>query len=462
MAFTSLQFIGMFFILAGVYFFSNAMARKVILVVANSLFYLSFGKELWIYLLLIVIISYISARKFDKNTQKLTYSILIPILGLIIFKYLSFIMSLLGSHSTFRLIAPVGISFFTFKVISYLVDVYKGKIEAVTSFADYFIYVTFFPQIAAGPIERADHFIPQLDQLGKKLSYDELKSGLLQFTLGSFEKVVIADRLAVIANNVYGNVMNFEGIYVWVAIIAYSFQIYCDFDAYSNMAIGLAKMLGFNTKPNFNVPYFAVNLSQFWRRWHISLSTWFRDYVYIPLGGNRHNHIFNIMVVSLLSGIWHGAAWSFIIWGCLHGIGQIIAGLYHKKITSKINIHNNFTKFLSVIFTFLIVSLLWVFFRVSDMNEIVYIFTHLSVSNITLFDSTLIGMSSFDFMIALVLVIIVIVTDIFRYNGDAVLKFNQLHIGVRWFFYFILIMGFILFAMYGPGYNPTDFIYIQF
>lgn len=462
MAFTSLQFIGLFFILACIYFFSNAVLRKVILVIANSLFYLSFGKDLWIYLLMLTVISYFSAQKFDGNKKKLIVTILIPLLGLIVFKYLTFIMSLVEINNSLKLIAPIGISFFTFKIISYLIDVYKGKIDAVTDFVDYFIYVTFFPQITSGPIERADHFIPQLDHLDRKLSYNELKSGLFQFVLGCFEKVVIADRLGVIVNHVFGNVMNFEGIYLWIALFVYSFQIYCDFDAYSNMAIGLGKMLGFNTNPNFDAPYFATNLSNFWRRWHISLSSWFKDYVYIPLGGNRHNYAFNIMVISLLSGVWHGASWNYVLWGFGHGVAQVLAKVFHKEISAKIKYHNIFTKYLSVGVTFLTVSLLWIFFRVTDINEIIYIFNHLLVNNIMLFEVASLGISNLEFVVALILIGIVILTDYFRYNGDVIAKFNNLHFLTRWTFYTVLILAFILFAMYGPGYNPTDFIYIQF
>lgn len=246
---------------------------------------------------------------------------------LFFFKYFDFVISNINSilytlnieifEPAFDVILPVGISFYIFQAIGYIIDVYRGEIRAEKNFFKYALFVSFFPQLVAGPIERSKNLLHQID-VPQKFSFERMREGLLVMLWGYFLKIVIADRIAIFVDKVYGNYMLYEGIYLSVASILFAFQIYCDFAGYSIIAIGVAKILGFQLMENFNAPYLAQSVSDFWRRWHISLSSWFRDYVYIPLGGNRRGkgkRYVNLLVVFIISGLWHGANWNFVVWG---------------------------------------------------------------------------------------------------------------------------------------------------
>ena len=281
-----------------------------------------------------------------------------------------------------------------------------------------------------------------------------------------FEKIIIASKFAIIANEIIDNINNYAGIYVLLGILAYSFQIYTDFDAYSNIAIGLAKMLGINICRNFNVPYLSRNLSEFWRRWHISLSSWFRDYVYIPLGGNRKHQYLNILIVFILSGIWHGNTLNFVLWGSLHGLGQIINRIYHNYISKKLNIRNRLIKIItnsvSIAITFSVVCLLWVFFRCNDFNQSMLVFHNLINFNGYTIDHNLMGLNNYQWYSTLLLLIIIIVSDIFRYFTKGIESFNRLPFYIRWFVYFSVIVLTILLYQYSGEYDISSFIYSNF
>lgn len=468
MSLTSFQFIGIFFIYMIIYFFSNKNMRKGLLIIANILFCLSFSNNGIFYLGGLILYTYWMGKHIYKNKNKKSFitAILIVVLGLFLAKYLIFAFNLLRVEVTFNLIVPIGISFYTFKIISFLVDLYQGKIQEFPKLMDYIIYVSFFPQLASGPIQRPNPFFADLDNISHELSYDELKTGFITFMFGIFEKMVIANRLAFLVNQIYGNVASFSSLEIIIAMVAYSFQLYCDFDAYSNMAIGLGRMMGFSTMRNFHTPYLAKNMQDFWRRWHISMSSWFRDYVYIPLGGNRTHHKYrNVFIVSIVSGLWHGASFNFVIWGLMHGFAQYVSGEFHELVTTKIKVKSKFVSFIgtmiSTLLTFTTVTILWLFFRLSSAAEINEVFRGLLQFNFSI-NYDLLGITRGQFIVTVLFVILVIAVDLFRNYANGIASFKKWPLACRWFVYLSLVILFILFAMYGGGYHPEDFIYIQF
>jgi alginate O-acetyltransferase complex protein AlgI len=293
------------------------------------------------------------------------------------FKYTNFLIgSALTSLNVFgfkndpfvlNIILPLGISFYTFETISYIVDVYQGKIKPVRNLLDYALYIMFFPHLVAGPIVRPRDFLPQLQQT-KRWNWDRLQLGMQFFLVGLFKKAVIADQLATIADPIFAKPDAYATSSIWLGVLCYAVQIYCDFSGYSDMAVGLAHTLGFKLPKNFNLPYFAANITDFWRRWHISLSSWLRDYLYIPLGGSRHGELAtyrNLMLTMLLGGLWHGASWTFVMWGLYHGI---LLSLHRAiKLPSWLG-HAVFKPFF-VAATFLAVCVGWVFFRAQTFAE---------------------------------------------------------------------------------------------
>lgn len=279
-----------------------------------------------------------------------------------------------------RIVLPVGISFYTFQTLSYSIDVYQGKRTAETSFWTFALYVSFFPQLVAGPIERSTHLLPQFKE-PKSFDYLRVVDGLKLMMWGFFKKLVIADRLAIYVNEVYGTPWEYQGFTFLVATYFFAFQIYCDFSGYSDIAIGSAKVFGYDLMENFNRPYLSRSIPEFWRRWHISLSTWFRDYVYVPLGGNRVGRrrlFFNLYFVFLVSGLWHGANATFLVWGALHGVYQIsslVSQEWRRRLRERLKCSENnpCLVFLQIIFTFHLVCLAWVFFRAKHIGDAYYI-----------------------------------------------------------------------------------------
>ena len=265
------------------------------------------------------------------------------------------------------ILLPIGISFYTFMAVGYVVDVYRGNAKAESNFGIYALFISFFPQVTSGPIGRINQLIPQL-KTPQILSYNNVMIGLKQILWGYFMKLCIADRLAIYVNAVFDNLEQHNGVTIFISSIFYSIQIYCDFAGYSLLAIGTARVMGIHLLENFRRPYFSQSVKEFWSRWHISLSTWFRDYVYIPLGGNRvsqFRHLLNLMITFIVSGLWHGANWTFIIWGMIHGTFQIIETLCKRYITFKIYIPS----IVKILITFLSVNFAWIFFRASNIHN---------------------------------------------------------------------------------------------
>ena len=263
---------------------------------------------------------------------------------------------------------PVGISFFTFQAVGYMLDVYHGKTEAEKNLLDYVLFVSFFPQVTSGPISTGNELLPQI-KATHKFDYEQGKQGLKFLLWGMFIKLVIADRLGLFVDTVYTNYMHYNGATCFVASVFYTLQIYCDFAGYSLMAIGIARTLGFNLPDNFRRPYFAISITDFWKRWHITLTRWLTQHIYIPLGGNRCSkarNYWNIFVTFLVSGIWHGANWTFIVWGCMHGVLQIVEkALGWQKYEG----NNGFVKAIRILVTFLLVNFAWIFFRMPDVTS---------------------------------------------------------------------------------------------
>ncbi len=387
MLFNSITFFVFLIIVFAIYWKTinySDKASKLVLLVSSYVFY---GWWDWRFLILIIISSatdFIIGKYLFTATKKqprkllLLLSIFINIGILFFFKYFNFFIdsfkTLFGSDSlgnqwnSLNIILPVGISFYTFQTLSYTIDIYKGGIKPTKSALTFFTFVAFFPQLVAGPIERAKRLIPQFEEL-PAFSYSQATSGLKLMLWGLFKKMVIADQLAKIVNMVFTQPENFNSLGLVVAIFMFGFQIYCDFSGYSDIAIGTARLFGIELMTNFRTPYFATSLRDFWHRWHISLSTWFRDYVYIPMGGNKGNAIKwmrNIIFTFVISGLWHGANITFLIWGFVHGflfaVERYISPLFvlPKKIKNA----------LGLIITFILVNFSWLFFRAESWNQI--------------------------------------------------------------------------------------------
>ena len=391
MLFNSIEFLP--FLIAVLVGYSVFKSHRILFLLGASYFF--YGWWNWNYLILIVLSTltdYYAGIKLSKSDLKgqerkfyLGLSIFINLGILFSFKYFNFFvgevnrlmdvlhLDYLIPYTDFLL--PMGISFYTFQTMSYTIDLYNRKIEPEYHLPRFALYVTFFPQLVAGPIERAGHLIGQLKNLGD-LKYENFRSGLGRVVFGLVKKVVIADRLALFVNQVYGDVHTYDGFILLLATVFFAFQIYCDFSGYSDIAIGIAKMFGVDLMENFRNPYLAKDIRDFWARWHISLSTWFRDYVYIPLGGNRNFFIRNILIVFVVSGLWHGANWTFIIWGGLHGLYLLVT-----KLSNKWNVR--LPAYFKITFTFIIVSLAWVFFRANNVQEALYIIRNFSNWNLS-------------------------------------------------------------------------------
>ena len=365
--------LGFFAIILAVYYILPHKFRWGLLLLASVVFYASAD---WKMLALIggsILVSYIAGLKIEQaenEKQKKVWMagcIILLVAILMLFKYFGFfadvIGNMLGATSfVFNLVMPLGISYYTFKIISYLVDIYKGKIDAEKHLGYYALYVSFFPQILCGPIERADYFIPQL-KYGCKFEDKLAAEGLERIIIGLFKKLAIADRLALYVGTVFDAPTAYPGLASIMAVAFYTIQIYCDFSGYSDMAIGMAQMLGIRTRENFNYPYFSRSIKEFWSRWHISLSSWLRDYIYIPLGGNRKGKMrkhLNTLAVFLVSGIWHGSSLSFVFWGALHGFWNMIS-------TPKKDDDPVWKQILQVLVTILGVAFTWIFFRAKDL-----------------------------------------------------------------------------------------------
>ena len=488
MLFNSLEFALFFPIVTLLFFLVPHKFRWLLLLLASCFFYMFFKPIYILILLLTIVIDYFAGIWIEKTENKrsrkrlLLLSIFANVGILVVFKYYNFLadnfnivmdtLHTTGKIPMLNIILPIGLSFHTFQAMSYTIEVYRGNQKAEKHFGIYALYVMFYPQLVAGPIERPQNILHQFHE-EKKIKYENLKSGLILMAWGFFKKCVIADRLAIFVSDVYGNVNEHHGIPVIIATVFFALQIFCDFSGYSDIAIGSAKCMGYDLMNNFDRPYLSTSFTEFWRRWHISLSTWFRDYVYIPLGGNKVNKnrwYLNLMIVFMLSGIWHGANWNFLIWGLLHGTYLVFENIFFDKIPAIKNQTNSIAVFFKRVFVFILVCYAWVFFRAQTTTDAFQIIKS-SLVGIPqqikdIFSNTLnarlhilyVNQSFFNFIIA---IFFIMVLSIIHHNQKNK-KFDQWLMSkkntTRWLIYYFLVISFICFGVF----NRTDFIYFQF
>lgn len=486
MLFNSYEFIVFFPIVCFVFFLIPKRFQHLWLLFTSYIFYMCWNIKYSLLLLFITVVTWLCGIWIEKTDRKNKLPIVIgfttSILLLVIFKYANFLgstlnfgLKLLGvsfQARYFDIILPVGISFYTFQALSYIVDAYRKDVEVEHDFFRYALFVSFFPQLVAGPIERSKNLLCQIKE-AHSFNYERMRDGLLLMIWGYFMKLVIADRAAIYVDAVYSDMDTYPGVYVLFAAILFSIQIYCDFAGYSVIAIGAAKVLGFTLMENFKHPYLSTSVVEFWRNWHISLTSWFRDYLYIPLGGSRKGKIrkyINIMIVFLVSGLWHGAGWHFVIWGGLNGLYQIIEQILNdvcKGIRKKDNFDKAFVSLLKTVWTCVLVGFAWIFFRSDGMGEsvkaiknIIFADNYGVISSGEVFNSIL---SSSQMIVLLLAIIILLAADMMKKNGYSMISIiTGKNIAMRWFFYMLSIMTILIFGIWGPEFSASNFIYFQF
>lgn len=489
MLFNSIHFLIFFPVVTLLYFVSPHKYRWLLLLAASCYFYMAFIPAYILILAITIVIDYFAGIYIERSEGKkkkkyLIISIISLCMVLFVFKYFNFVNQNLAALSeifyveypisNLGLILPIGLSFHTFQSLSYVVEVYRGKQKAERHFGLYSLYVMFYPQLVAGPIERPQQLLYQFYE-HHKYDYKRITDGLKLMTWGMFKKVVIADRLAVFVNQVYDNPQNYEGISSVIATVFFAFQIYCDFSGYTDIAIGAANVMGFKLMQNFNRPYFSKSISEFWKRWHISLSTWFRDYLYIPLGGNKvpiPRWYFNLFITFLVSGLWHGANWTFVIWGALHGTYLIIGILTRKfrvKFVKAIGLDKQRTlhRFIQTMITATLVSFSWIFFRAVDFSDALHIFTSIftGIGNIAgIFGPErmhvlYLDRNMFDFSVCVILIMFLGVVELIQRRGSIIEMINQKPAVFRWVLYYLILIAILLFGQYDL---TQRFIYFQF
>jgi alginate O-acetyltransferase complex protein AlgI len=387
MLFNTFQFLFFFLVVWVLFLLTRGTPRKAILLVASYYFYMCWSTRYIFVIWAITLIDYVAGLQIEKaelparRRLYLAISLFCNLGLLVIFKYFNFLTGSVRSAThlfglrydppLLAIILPVGLSFHTFQAMSYTIEVYRRRVPAEKNLLEYALYVAFFPQMVAGPIERPYELLPQFHR-EPRVTFAGVRAGMVQALWGLFKKMVVADNVADFVKLVYDTPRHYDGAALLLATLLFSVQIYCDFSGYTDIALGLARMMGYELRINFLQPYFSRSVGEFWRRWHISLSTWFRDYVYIPLGGNRvglSRHYANLMITFMVSGLWHGANWTFVAWGFLHGLYLIVS-----QSTSRLA---KLPAFLKVLLTFSAVTFAWIFFRANTLGDSWYIATHL-------------------------------------------------------------------------------------
>ena len=499
MLFNSMQFLIFLPIVLLVYYVIRWQNIKTLwLLAASYYFYMCWNAKYALLLLTSTVVTYISGLLIDRigNSDraiqkkiKLKKIVVASSFGinlsiLFYFKYSNFVFDILGQAfnkigielnvPTFDVLLPVGISFYTFQALSYTMDIYRGEIYAEKNFVRYALFVSFFPQLVAGPIERSKNLLKQLAVL-KKFDVEKAKKGIMLMLWGFFLKIVIADRAAIFVNTIYGDYTSYEGWYITVATMLFAVQIYCDFYGYSVIAIGAAKILNIDLMENFEAPYLSTSVADFWRRWHISLTSWFKDYLYIPLGGSRKGKIrknINKMIVFLVSGLWHGTSLSFVVWGGLNGAYQILGDIF-KPIRDKfvkifkLNRDSIAHKAVQVLITFVLINFSWIFFRANRLKEAIAIIKQMfKIDNKWIFfDKSLFkcGLDERNFLMLVICILVLIIADYFKRKGiklhEIILKQDY---WFRWIFIAFAVLFILTFGIWGPGYDAANFIYFQF
>lgn len=486
MEFHSISYLLFFPFVALLYFLIPTKYRKYFLLFASYYFYMSWNIQYGFLMLFETILTYFCAYKIEKDkkeTQKfyLWLGIGSPLFILFIFKYLGFFFENISflfqlfdfpiTISVVDFVLPVGISFFTFQAIGYLMDVYRKETKTEKDIFSYALFISFFPQLVAGPIERSKNLLRQIHEK-QSFTVENFQIGLLKILAGYFMKLMIADRCAIAVNEVFQNAHLYGWGYVVVATILFSFQIYCDFAGYSLIAIGSARIIGFRLTENFNAPYLARSIQDFWNRWHITLSHWLRDYVYIPLGGSRVSKLKkyrNILVVFTLSGLWHGANWGFVIWGVLHGCYRIISDITKKmrekvKISFHLKENSRLLIWIQRLFTFILVSFSFFFFRtenITKMYEIVEFSFHYQPWS-KLSKTEYLGLSPINWGILAISLIFLLGMSLFRQKRSIYQIYEKHSFFIRLLFVALFVIGLLIFGIYGPAFHASEFIYFRF
>jgi len=498
MLFNSIDFLIFFPIVTLLYFLIPNRVKHIWLLVASYYFYMCWNAKYAVLIFTSTVITYLSglAIQYIKNRdwedkKKTLYKKLVVGLSfggnlaiLFYFKYANFAVQTIGKVLSmvniqmdipvFDVLLPVGISFYTFQALSYTMDVYRDDIYAEKNFFRYALFVSFFPQLVAGPIERSKNLLKQL-AVPKKFSFEAFREGILLCLWGFFLKIVLADRIAIFVDTVYGDIMTYTGWYLIVATMLFAVQIYCDFAGYSIIARGAAKIMGIELMENFDAPYFSTSVAEFWRKWHISLTSWFKDYLYIPLGGSRKGQVrkyINKMIVFLVSGLWHGASFSFVVWGGLNGLYQVIGEVtqpIRDKVVKVLHLNRESLghKLMQMCLTFVLVDLAWIFFRANSfMASIQIIKSMVTVYNPwILFDGSIYncGLNQKNFQLMLICIGILIFADYMKHKGVKIREIIMKQDG--WFRYVFIAATtalILLFGLWGPSFDSSNFIYFQF
>ncbi len=479
MLFNSLEFLVFFPIVVALYFAIPHRFRWFLLLVASYYFYMCWNYKFIALIVVSTVVDYFAGILLHRTEKRghrklLLMASLITNLGLLFFfKYFNFFgdsvneafekFNIFSNIPTYDFLLPVGISFYTFQTLSYTIDIYRRKQTPEYHFGRFALFVSFFPQLVAGPIERSVNLLPQFrKEYG--FDYERVKSGILLMGWGFFKKIVIADRLAEYVNVVYNNPTEYTGLPNIIATFFFSFQIYCDFSGYSDIAIGAALILGYRLMTNFRRPYFAMNIKEFWARWHISLSTWFRDYVYISLGGNRvvkWRWYYNLFITFLVSGLWHGANWTFVVWGAIHGFYLVFA-IWTTKFRDNVNKAIGITKtpalfkLAQVFITFILVYTSWIFFRANNIGEAIYI-----LKSHFIFDGDQV-LNLFqikaDFYLSFIGIAVLVAIDFMQEKYQISVRMRSLPRITKWALLSVFVFIILVFAVW----NETDFLYFQF
>lgn len=498
MLFNSLEFLVFFPVVLLIYYIIPDRIKYLWLLAASYYFYMCWNAKYAILILISTVITYVSglllekvkhgnadeARKKRQKKWIVALSFLSNMGILFYFKYFNFALNILNqvfqhlhielNIPAFDIILPVGISFYTFQALSYTMDVYRDEIYAEKNFFRYALFVSFFPQLVAGPIERSKNLLKQL-AVPKKFSYDNFREGVLLMLWGYFLKIVLADRIAVFVDTVYGDFNTYTGVYLILATVLFAFQIYCDFAGYSTIAMGAAKILGVQLMENFNAPYISFSVAEFWRNWHISLTSWFKDYLYIPLGGSRKGKFrkyANKMIVFLVSGLWHGASFSFVIWGGINGFYQVIGEMLlplRERAAGALHIDRNsgISRLIRMAVTFVLIDFSWIFFRANRAKDALRIIRQMVPVNNTgiLFDGSLFscGLDLPNFCLMLLGIVLLLAADFLKYKGIKIRDFVlRQKYPVRWTFYVFAVLFILVCGKWGPAFDKASFIYFQF
>jgi len=481
MLFNSLNFAIFLPIVFLLYWFAtkgNLKFQNILLLVSSYFFYACWDWRFLFLLIFSTLLDYFTGIKMsdakNQNSKKIWFwlSIFVNLGFLGVFKYYNFFAESFASALdniglnvnpwTLKVILPVGISFYTFHGLSYVIDIYKDRIKAEKNFIDYSVFVSFFPLLVAGPIERATHLLPQI-QKKRTFDYSKAVDGLKQILWGLFKKVVIADQCAEFANQIFNNSADYSGSTLVLGAIFFAFQIYGDFSGYSDIALGTARLFGIELLRNFAFPYFSRDIAEFWRRWHISLSTWFRDYLYIPLGGSKGGtwmKVRNTFIIFLVSGFWHGANWTFIVWGFLNALYIMPSIIFNTNrnnldIVAKGKYLPNFKDIFSIGFTFFLTVFAWIFFRANNMKHAIQYIS--KIFSFSFFELPYFENGTHTIPIVILIIFFILIEWLGREGQYAIENIQKKNRIARWFFYYVILTLIFVFA----GSNQ-QFIYFQF